>query len=134
MTDAFSKEKRSEVMSKIRSKNTKPELAVRKALTRMGLRYRLQSRLLPGKPDIIISRMSTVIFVNGCFWHQHSNCKRKAMPKSNREYWQKKLGGNVERQRRDVRALKKLGWRVIKVWECQTTSESKLAGRLSRVL
>jgi DNA mismatch endonuclease (patch repair protein) len=134
MADVFTKEKRSEIMSRIKSKNTKPELAVRKALTSIGLKYRLHNARLPGKPDIILSKMKTVIFINGCFWHQHSNCKRKAVPKSNKEYWENKLRRNVERQCRDIRALKKLGWKVHKIWECQTASESKLASRLSRIL
>ena len=121
-------------MGRIRSKNTKPEMAVRKALTKMGLRYRLHSSTLPGKPDIIIPSMKTIIFVNGCFWHQHSGCKRKAVPKSNCDYWENKLLKNVNRQRRDVRALRQLGWTVYKIWECQTANEAELAGRLSRML
>jgi DNA mismatch endonuclease (patch repair protein) len=134
MSDVFAREKRSEIMGRIRSKNTKPEMAVRKALTKMGLRYRLHSRILPGKPDIMIPSMKTIIFVNGCFWHQHSGCKRKAVPKSNCDYWENKLQNNIIRQRRDVRELRKLGWTVLKIWECQTAGETRLAAKLSRML
>lgn len=134
MTDVFTKSKRSEVMSKIRSKNTRPELVVRRALTKMGLKYRLHNGRLPGKPDIIIPSMKTIIFINGCFWHQHSGCKRKAMPKTNRDYWETKLQNNVNRQSRTVRALNKLGWKVHKIWECQTANEDRLTERLSRML
>lgn len=121
-------------MGRITSKNTKPELAVRRYLTSKGLRYRLHNGRLPGKPDIIIPRLRMIIFVNGCFWHQHSGCKRKAMPKSNIEYWEKKLQRNIIKQRQEIVALRKLGWKVRKVWECETKSESKLANRLSRIL
>lgn len=134
MSDVFSKKKRSEIMGRIRSKNTWPELAVRKFLTGKGLRYRLHRRDLPGKPDIVISRLKAVVFVNGCFWHQHAGCRRKASPKSNNAYWEAKLKGNVERQRRDIRALRKLGWMAYKVWECETKSERKLAARLAGLL
>ena len=121
-------------MGRIKSKDTKPELAVRKALSMMGLRYRLHNRRMPGKPDIIISSMKTVIFINGCFWHQHSGCRRKAVPKSNQDYWEKKLQNNVRRQAQDIRTLRRLGWKVHKIWECQTACEAKLASRLSRLL
>lgn len=131
MADVFTREKRSEIMGRIRSKDTRPELVVRKFLTGYGLRYRLYGHGLPGKPDIVVSRLKAVVFVNGCFWHQHAGCPRKASPKSNGAYWEAKLKGNVERQRRDIRALKKLGWKVYKVWECETRSEKKLATRLA---
>jgi DNA mismatch endonuclease (patch repair protein) len=134
MVDVFSGKKRSDIMSRIRSKHTGPEIAVRKALTKRGLRYRLHSGQLPGKPDIIVPRLNAAIFVNGCFWHQHSNCKRKTMPKTNTEYWENKLKQNVKRQQRDIRALKKLGWKVYKIWECQAMNDVKLANRLSRIL
>jgi len=134
MADVFSGEKRSEIMSQIRSKHTGPEMAVRKALTKRGLRYRIHCGQLPGKPDIIIPKLNIVIFVNGCFWHQHSNCKKKAMPKTNIEYWENKLRQNVKRQQRDIRTLNKLGWKAYIIWECQTTKDAKLANRLSRIL
>ena len=134
MADVFSSKKRSEIMRQIKSKHTGPEMAVRKALTRRGIRHRLHSGQLPGKPDIIIPRLNIAIFVNGCFWHQHSNCKRKAMPKTNTAYWENKLKQNVKRQQRDIRVLKKLGWKVHKIWECQAKNDVKLANRLSRIL
>ncbi len=134
MVDVFSGEKRSEIMSRIRSKHTRPEMAVRRALTKRGLQYRLHSGQLPGRPDIVIPGSSIAIFVNGCFWHQHSNCRRKTMPKTNTVYWESKLRQNVKRQQRDIRALKKLGWKVHKIWECQAKNDVKLASRLSRIL
>lgn len=121
-------------MSRISSRDTRPELAVRDALRKMGLKYRLHDVRLPGKPDIIVPSMKTAILINGCFWHQHSGCRRRAMPKTNREYWENKLHNNVMKQRRDVRALRKLGWKVHKIWECQTAVKEKLAERLMRVL
>jgi len=132
--DTFSKEQRSNCMSRIRSKNTVPEMSVRKALTGLGIRYRLHKSELPAKPDIVISKNKTVILVNGCFWHQHKGCKRKSMPKSNKDYWRRKLERNVSKQKNDIRALKKLGWRVVVIWECQTKDVDWLKKRLIKNL
>ena len=131
--DNLTKEQRKLCMYRIRSKNTKPEIIVRRILSKFGLRYRLHNSKLPGKPDIIISRAKAIIFINGCFWHQHKNCKKQAIPKSNKAYWEKKLQRNIEKQKQDVKALKKLGWKVYKIWECQTSDESKLSHRLSKI-
>lgn len=119
MTDVFSKAKRSEVMSRISSKNTKPELAVRSALHKLGYRFRLHRRDLPGNPDIVLPRFATAVFVHGCFWHRHPGCKFAYVPCSRLQFWMKKFQANIERDRRARSALRKLGWRVITVWECE---------------
>lgn len=133
MTDTFTLQKRSEIMSRIIGKNTSPEIAVRKILYRLGCRYRLHDRKLSGKPDIVIRRLKTVFFINGCFWHQHKGCKRQSVPKSNLDYWRNKLKFNVEKQRKDIRELKKLGWKVFIIWECETKNGQKLHKKLKRV-
>lgn len=133
LMDTLSREKRSWCMSKIRSKNTKPELIVRRILTEMRWRYRLHVASLPGKPDIAIAKRKIAIFVNGCFWHQHKGCKRQSLPKSNIEYWHKKLERNIKKQKEDIKILKKMGWSATKVWECQTKNEKRLANKLRRI-
>jgi len=120
MTDRFSKAQRSANMSKIRNRDTKPELLVRSALHRLGFRYRLHQKHLPGKPDLVLPKYGTVVFVNGCFWHQHS-CKDGGYPKSNKTFWKMKLDKNVERDRRNKKELISKGWRVLSVWECELT-------------
>lgn len=105
-------------MSHIRSKNTKPEETVRKYLFSKGLRYRKNVKTLPGCPDIVLPKYKTVIFVNGCFWHKH-DCGRFVWPKSNREYWEKKLQRNIERDTSNYAELSNLGWRVLIIWECE---------------
>jgi DNA mismatch endonuclease (patch repair protein) len=132
--DTFIKEQRSRCMSKIRSKNTQPELKVRKILTGLGCRYRLHVSKLPGKPDIVLSKKRLAIFINGCFWHQHKGCKKQALPKSNTDYWHKKLKRNVERQKENIKILGKDGWRVLIIWECQTKNPDMLTGRLKKQL
>lgn len=119
MADMFSKEKRSEIMSKIRSSDTKIEVIVRKWLFANGFRYRKNDRRLPGAPDIVLPKYKTVIFVNGCFWHAHEGCRYSRIPKSNVDYWKKKIERNVENDRRNHEAIGKLGWNVIVVWECE---------------
>ncbi len=119
MADTKSKEARSKNMSAIRSKNTKPEVIVRKYLFSNGFRYRINVSKLAGKPDIVLSKYKTVIFVNGCFWHLHEGCKYFVWPKDNADYWQKKILGNVERDKRNYSALIAAGWQVLIVWECQ---------------
>lgn len=118
MADNHTKEERSHNMSRIRSSNTKPEEALRKALFAKGLRYRKNVRSLPGCPDIVLAKYRTVIFVNGCFWHKH-DCPRFVWPSSNQEYWIPKINNNIERDKRNVQALSDLGWNVITVWECE---------------
>jgi len=118
MADNHSPEIRSFNMSRIRSKNSKPEDMVRKHLFSKGFRYRKNVRKLPGCPDIVLSKYRTVIFVNGCFWHKH-DCERFVWPSSNQEYWRQKILGNVERDKRNIALLMEAGWRIIIVWECE---------------
>lgn len=117
--DRHSKETRSYNMSMIKSKNTKPEEIVRKYLFSKGLRYRKNVKTLPGKPDIVLRKYNTIVFVNGCFWHGHENCKYFVMPKSNIEFWSKKISNNVERDKKNYRALTDAGWNVLTIWECE---------------
>lgn len=118
-TDIFDPEKRSSIMRAVKSKNTKPELALRKALHALGYRYRLNVKALPGKPDLVFPRYKTVIFMHGCFWHGHQ-CKRgDRTPKTNRAYWSEKIARNKARDKKNAAALTALGWRVITVWECE---------------
>lgn len=118
MTDHLSSSHRSWNMSRIHSKNTKPEKIVRSMLFSMGFRFRINRKDLPGKPDIVLPRYKTVIFVHGCFWHRH-NCKDATMPKSNTDFWEKKFSANVERDKKVKYELAALGWKVITVWECE---------------
>jgi len=125
MTDIKSKEERSKNMSAIKGKNTKPEIIVRKYLFKQGFRYRVNVSTMAGKPDIVLSKYKTVIFVNGCFWHLHKDCKYFVWPKQNADFWQKKINGNVERDNRNYKTLKDNGWKVIVVWECQLKKEKE---------
>jgi len=106
-------------MSKIHGKNTKPELYVRKFLFSNGFRFRLHYKNLPGKPDIVLPKYNIVIFVNGCFWHKHKNCKYFVIPKTRTDWWLTKINGNVEKDERNYSDLKKLGWKIIVIWECE---------------
>lgn len=118
MADNHSKEVRSRNMSRIRSTDNKPEEIVRKFLFSQGFRYRKNDKKLPGKPDIVLPKYRTVIFVNGCFWHKH-DCPRFVWPSSNQDYWRPKILGNVERDKKNVGQLRSQGWNVIVVWECE---------------
>ena len=119
MSDIKSKEARSYNMSRIRSKDTKPEEKVRKYLFSCGFRYRKNDRRLPGCPDIVLPRYRTVIFVNGCFWHRHPGCKYATTPQNNYEFWQIKFEKNVQNDRKHEKELSQSGWRVLTVWECE---------------
>jgi len=125
---------RSARMAKIRQKHTGPEIKVRSLLHRMGLRFRLHRRELPGSPDIVLPRLSTAIFVHGCFWHRHPGCRLASTPKTRTQFWDDKFAANVARDRTAIRALKALGWRVLVVWECETRNLSALSNRLNIVL
>jgi DNA mismatch endonuclease (patch repair protein) len=133
-TDRLSTKHRSWNMSRIGSKNTGPERIVRSVLHSLGFRFRLHRKSLPGTPDIVLPKYKTVIFVHGCFWHRHMNCKYCYTPKSRVEFWNKKFDGNVERDSKRVRQLEELGWRVLTVWECETNDHASLANSLSRYL
>ena len=132
MADVFSKKKRSDIMSRIGSKNTKPEVVLRKALHRLGYRYRLHEKTLPGKPDIVLPKYHTVIQVRGCFWHGH-NCIDGHIPKSNEGYWNQKLLKNKQRDRVNDRELRNAGWTVIVVWECTIMSQKGLINQVNRI-
>lgn len=119
MADIKSKESRSYNMSRISGKDTKPEELVRKYLFSKGFRYRKNVRTLPGSPDLVLPKYHTVIFVNGCFWHGHKNCKYFVWPKSNTEFWRKKIEANMERDKRKKSQLEDMGWSVLTVWECE---------------
>ena len=132
--DKLLPDRRSENMRRIRSKNTSPEMIVRRLVHGMRYRYRLHIASLPGKPDIVLPRLKSIIEVRGCFWHQHSGCIDSHVPKSRVEYWAPKLDRNQRRDRENGRQLRKLGWRVCVVWECETKVLGKLSRRLARFL
>jgi DNA mismatch endonuclease (patch repair protein) len=119
LTDIVDAKTRSRMMAGIGSKDTKPELALRRALHARGFRYHLHDKRLPGRPDIVLPKYRSVIFVHGCFWHRHADCRYSATPKTRPEFWAEKFRGNVERHARNKRALEESGWCVIIVWECQ---------------
>ena len=126
MADNHTKEVRSRNMSHIRSKNTKPEEKVRKYLFSKGFRYRKNDKRLPGKPDIVLPKYKTVIFVNGCFWHKHEGCKYFVWPKSNSEFWKEKIESNIVRDKKQYEELKNAGWHVIIVWECELKKKQRM--------
>jgi DNA mismatch endonuclease, patch repair protein len=130
MADVFSKSVRSEIMGRIRGVNTRPEMMVRSFLHIRGFRFRLHAKALPGKPDIVLPRYKTAIFVHGCFWHGHSDCKRSALPSSHRGFWSRKISGNKKRDSDQIRALRSLGWCVLVIWECETKKADLLSARL----
>ena len=132
--DNLTKQHRSWNMSRIKGANTGPERKVRSILHLMGYRFRLHRKDLPGKPDITLPKYKTVVFVHGCFWHCHKGCKDATLPKTRRIFWQNKLQGNVSRDRVKQMSIRKLGWRVIVVWECETKRQVRLCSKLNRIL
>lgn len=134
MADTFTVEKRSWVMSRIKSENTKPEIKVRSFLHRLGFRFSLRNARLPGKPDIILKKYKTAVFVHGCFWHMCPHCKGGRLPKSNLAYWEEKLFNNKKRDQKSIESLLDLGWKVLVIWECQTTKENTLIKSLKPLL
>ena len=133
MADFLTPVERSQRMSRIRSKDTRPELALRKILHGLGLRYRLHGAGLPGRPDLVLPRYKVVVFVHGCFWHRHPGCNIATTPKSNTLFWTTKFQKNVARDRRAVSELKELGWRVLVVWECELASGTKARATGERI-
>lgn len=121
-------------MSRIRSKNTLPEKTAGRFLKQLGYEYKLHDKKLPGKPDIVIKEGRRLIFINGCFWHQHKGCERRALPKTNRSYWLPKLRRNIEKQNADLKKLKRLGWKTKIIWECEAKNQNKLGLRLKNFL
>lgn len=139
MADKHSKETRSYNMSRIRSTGTKPEELVRKYLFSQGFRYRKNDARLPGKPDIVLPKYKTVVFVNGCFWHKHEGCKYFVWPKNNADFWKKKIESNVTRDIKTYQLLYDLGWRVLTIWECELKKDyfsitmSRLEQQLTKI-
>ncbi len=134
MADVLTKEQRSFNMSQIRGKNTKPEIIVRSIVHGIGFRYSLHKNNLPGKPDIVLSRHKKIIFVHGCFWHMHKCKYGKVKPATNTNFWQEKRQGNVERDKRNIKQLKKLGWQILIIWECQTKRPEKIVSKIKEFL
>lgn len=132
MTDVFSRKRRSQIMRQIKSEHTNPELRIRKGLHQLGYRFRLHVKDLPGKPDISLPKLKTVIQVRGCFWHGH-NCIDGHLPKSRRTYWLPKLQANKRRDRRNDRKLRNMGWTVLAVWECHCASARALEREIHRL-
>ena len=136
MADVHTPEQRSYNMSRIRGKNTKPEELVRKYLFSQGFRYRKNDARLPGKPDIVLPKYKTVIFVNGCFWHAHEGCRYFVWPKNNADFWKKKIGSNIQRDNRNYQLLEQQGWKIIVIWECELKknfSDERLAAVCSEL-
>lgn len=129
MADIMSAEKRSALMSRIRAKDTRPELRLRKQLWRAGFRYRLYGKQLPGQPDIVLPKWKAVVFVHGCFWHAHAGCPYFQLPKTRAEFWAKKLEQNHARDAKVVDRLRRDGWRVATVWECALRLDADAAGQ-----
>jgi len=132
--DIFTPEERSALMSRIRGKNTKPELAVRRLLHSQGFRFRLHRRDLPGTPDIVLPQYRAVVFVHGCFFHSHKGCRFAYIPKTRRSFWRAKFAHNQKRDREAKAALAKLGWNSVVIWECELNHLDKLARRVSRAI
>jgi len=124
MADIFSSQKRSDIMSKISSKETKPEIFVRKILFARGFRFRKNDKRLPGKPDVVLPKYKTVIFVNGCFWHGHRECKKSKLPETRKEFWADKIKSNIERDERDLLQLQQMGWNVLVIWGCKLSDNT----------
>jgi len=137
MPEIFDKTKRSDIMAKVKGKNTMPELVIRKLLFKMGYRYRLHCNDLPGKPDIVLPKYNYVVFVHGCFWHSCPSCRRAQIrPVNNAEYWNNKLDRNIERDKNNKKKLKKLGWNVLVIWECETKKAKidKLSLKIAKLI
>lgn len=134
MPETFTKAERSRIMAAVRSHNTMPEIRVRQLVHRLGFRFRLHAFDLPGKPDIVLRRHKKIINVNGCFWHLHSCPHGRRAPVANAEYWQAKRDQNARRDRRNLRALRREGWAVLTIWECQMRDPLRLTRRIARFL
>jgi DNA mismatch endonuclease (patch repair protein) len=134
MADCFTPQERSRNMSRVKGRDTKPELLVRSIVHRLGYRFRLHGKSLPGRPDIVLPRHRKIIFVHGCFWHGHAGCRRAARPSTNREFWDRKIDGNVARDVANVKALRHAGWKVLVVWQCATKDRERLEKILRKFL
>ena len=134
MTDVHTKKQRSKNMAAIRSKNTKPEITVRKTMYKIGLRYRLHRKDLPGKPDIVLGPVKLALFVNGCFWHRHVNCKYAYNPKTRKNFWNKKFIDTIKRDIKNNIELEKLGWKSVVIWECETQDQDSLRDQILKII
>lgn len=134
MTDIFTTEKRSEIMSKISGTETKPEILVRKYLFAQGFRFRKNDKRLPGKPDVVLPKYKTVIFIHGCFWHGHPECKKSKLPETRKEFWEKKISKNIIRDSDNYDELKNLGWNIVIIWECDVNNKAKREITFSKLL
>ncbi len=134
MTDIFTKEKRSWIMGQVRGWDTKPELFVRSIVHRMGFRFRLHRRELPGNPDLVLPKHKKAIFIHGCFWHGHKGCSRSNRPATNKAFWKKKLDRNIQRDNNNVRKLRRLGWKPLVIWECETKNPERIWEKIERFL
>ncbi len=132
--DKVTPSQRSFIMSRIRAKDTRPEIVVRKKLFESGLRYRIHVRGLPGTPDIAIKKYKVVVDVRGCFWHGHGNCRFSSKPKSNKSFWLEKIDRNRKRDRANLKELRKMGYQVFVVWECKTKDESSLMSEIKKIV
>lgn len=134
MDDQLTPQRRSWLMSRVKGKNTQPELVVRSLLFARGFRFRVHRKDLPGRPDVVLPKYRTVIFVHGCFWHRHPRCRKTTMPATRTQFWSDKFAQNIERDRSNQARLETMGWRSIVVWECEIASGKELADRLVREL
>ena len=132
--DTVSSKRRSEIMSRVRSKNTKPEMTVRSLVHSLGYRYRLHGKDLPGKPDMVFRSRKKVIFIHGCFWHRHRGCQKTSTPKSRVDFWTAKFEGNKARDAKIKRKLTRMGWQYLVIWECQVKDKEKLEKRITNFL
>ena len=132
MGDIYSKRKRSEIMSKISGTETKPEILVRKYLFSKGFRFRKNDKRLPGRPDIVLPKYKTVVFIHGCFWHGH-HCKAGKLPETNKEFWENKINSNIERDKKNQHKLEKLGWKIIIVWQCKLKNKKVVTKKLKEI-
>jgi DNA mismatch endonuclease (patch repair protein) len=134
VADHVDRKKRSLIMAAVHSEDTRPEMAVCKIVHDLGYRYRLHVRTMPGRPDLVFPARRKVIFVHGCFWHRHRKCRYASLPKTRRKFWESKFAANVARDRRTVRELKRMGWAVLTVWQCELKKPVRLTGRLNDFL
>ncbi len=134
ISDIYSIDKRSDIMSKVRQEGTKQELLIRRFLFSHGFRYRKNDKRYPGKPDIVLPKYRTIIFVHGCFWHGHENCKAATLPKTNTDFWKKKISENIARDQKNIETLREEGWNVITIWQCEIKNRNKRKERLELLL
>ncbi|ODS35625.1 very short patch repair endonuclease [Candidatus Altiarchaeales archaeon WOR_SM1_SCG] len=134
MTDIYSKNKRSQIMSKISDKETEPEILVRTFLFQKGFRYRKNDKRYPGKPDIVLPKYKTMILIHGCFWHGHENCKASALPETNTDFWKTKISDNIVRDRKNIQKLRNADWKVIIIWQCEIKNKNNREKRMELLL